>query len=53
MSECDFSYHPVSVAIVDFFPQTAAQICFKFCVDVPWVDLYKFCINRGALPIFH
>ena len=26
--------------IFDFFSLTAARICFKFCVDVPWVDLY-------------
>ena len=24
----------------DFFSQTPARICFKFCVDVPWVDPY-------------
>ena len=24
----------------DFSSQTAAQICFKFCVDVPWVNPY-------------
>ena len=38
MSECDSSDHPVSFIVVvnifNFF-QTAAQICFKFCVDIP------------------
>ena len=49
-SECDCSDHPVSVVVVvvdvnffsffDFFSQTAAWICFKFCVDVPLVNPY-------------
>ena len=66
MSECDSSDHIVSVVVVvvfvvvvvgvnffDFFSQTAVRICFKFCVDVPWVDPYLVCQNRGATPIFH
>ena len=42
-------YYP----IVDFFSRTAAQICFEFCVDVPWVDPYYVCYDRGSTPIFH
>ena len=38
--------------IFDFF-LTVAQIYFKFYVDVPSVDSYKVCNNRGAIPIFH
>ena len=30
----------LSVPFVDFFSRTAAWICFKLCVDVPWVDPY-------------
>ena len=48
MSEFDSNDHPVSVGggvVVNFFyffdfSQTAARICFKFCVDVPWMDPY-------------
>ena len=34
-----------------FFSQTAAWICFKFCVDVPWVDPTKF-VKIVVLPLF-
>ena len=34
------------------FSQTAAQICDEFCVDVPLVDIYQVCENRGATLIF-
>ena len=48
MSECDSSDQAVSVVVVVFvvgvnffsFSQTAARICFKFCVDVPFVNPY-------------
>ena len=64
MSECDSSDQAVSVVVVvvvgvNFFSfstsslKTAAWICFKFCVDVPWVAPYKVRKNRGATPIFH
>ena len=68
MSECDCSDQAVSVVVVvfvvvvvggvnffsffDFFYQTSAQICFKFCVDVPSVDPYSVYQNRCATPIF-
>ena len=29
--------------IFDFFSETSARICFKFCGDVPWVDPYQVC----------
>ena len=58
MSECDSSDQPVSnvvfvVAVVNFFfffnfSDTTAQNYFKFCVDVPRVDPYQVCPNRGA-----
>ena len=41
------SDHPESIDVVvnifTFydFPQTAAQICFKFCEDVFWLDPYQ------------
>ena len=64
MCECDSSKHLVSVAFVvpvvgvnlfnfDFFSRTAAWMCFKFCVDVPWVDPYSVCQNQGATPILY
>ena len=40
-------YYP----IFDFSP-TTVRICFKFCVDVPWVDPYLICENRDAPPFF-
>ena len=38
-----------SADFICIFSQTAAQMCFKFCVDVPWVDPYIVCYNRGPL----
>ena len=29
--------------IFNFFSRTAAQICFKICGDVPWVEPYQVC----------
>ena len=49
MSECDSSDHPVCIGVLNFnfnffdFSQTAAQICFKLCVDVPLVDINQAC----------
>ena len=40
----------MSLCIFDFFSGTAARICFKFCVDVLWVDT-KF-VKIRVLPLF-
>ena len=36
--------------ICDFFSKTEAQICFKFFVDVSWLDSYQICRNLDATP---
>ena len=43
----------MSNQIIDF-SLTAAWICFTFCVDVSWIDLYQDCLNEGGgvLPLF-
>ena len=41
----------MSYPIFDFF-KTKSQICFKFCVDVSWVDPYQICL-RSNIPIFN
>ena len=49
-------YYYMSLCNIPFLTsnsRTAAQICFKFCVDVPWDDPYVVCANRGAITIFN
>ena len=61
MSECDPSDQAVSVIVVvvsmNFFlffefSQIPARICFKFCVDVPCVDVPIKFVKIGVLPLF-
>ena len=33
--------------IFDFFSETAGPICFKFSMQIPQVDVYQGCSNRG------
>ena len=51
--ECESSNHPVSVIVVIvvgvgvvmnfFYFSNGRTICFKICVDVPWVNPYQVC----------
>ena len=46
-------YYYMSLCNIPFldFSQTTARICFKFCVDVPWMDPTTF-VKIGVLPLF-
>ena len=53
ISECLSSpFVVVNFLTLDFYSQTIAWICFKYCVDVSWVNLYQVYKNWITTPFF-